>query len=91
MRLADIDDAIEQVMKRKKLATPDENGDIRISVDAFIKFLENRPTVDIDTVRKCENCDIKELCNYYHYSNIKDWEKEIGTKCDEWKLIKEGK
>lgn len=57
--------AIAQIERRKSLLV----GDKTVPVDAFIKFLKNRPTVDAEPVRhgKCDFCGRGKPIKAYTY------------------------
>ena len=57
--------AIAQIERRKSLLV----GDKTVPVDAFIKFLKNRPTVDAEPIRrgKCDFCVCGKPIKAYTY------------------------
>ena len=59
--------AIAQIERRKSLLV----GDKTVPVDAFIKFLKNRPTVDAEPIRHGRWIQSKTVPTYHHCSLCK--------------------
>ena len=59
--------AIAQIERRKSLLV----GDKTVSVDAFIKFLKNRPTVDAEPIRHGRWIQIKTVPSYHYCSRCR--------------------
>ena len=59
--------AIAQIERRKSLLV----GDKTVSVDAFIKFLKNRPAVDAEPIRHGRWIQIKTVPSYHYCSRCR--------------------
>lgn len=59
--------AIAQIERRKSLLV----GDKSVSVDAFIKFLKNRPTVDAEPIRHGRWIQSKTVPSYHYCSRCR--------------------
>ena len=74
--------AIAQIERRKPLLV----GDKTVTVDAFIKFLKNRPTVDAEPVRHGRWIQSKTIPSYHHCSRCKVPQKMVKS-CNTYVFI----
>ena len=74
--------AIAQIERRKSLLV----GDKTVPVDAFIKFLKNRPTVDAEPIRHGRWIQSKTVPSYHYCSRCKVPQK-MEKSCNKYVFI----